>query len=61
MRMNICRIGLRYDTIEEFTEDSKAECFNLAHETKTNASVHLSTNGELHDTKHLTCAKSWGD
>jgi len=34
----------RYDTVEEFNVDSKAECnqLNLAHETKTkNASVHL--------------------
>jgi len=29
---------IRYDTIEEFNLDSKAECdqLNLAHETKTN-------------------------
>jgi len=34
----------RYDMIEEFNVDSKAECdqLNLAHETKTNkASAHL--------------------
>jgi len=34
----------RYDTIEEFNVNSKAECdqLNLAHETKTkNASAHL--------------------
>ena len=30
--------AVRYDTIEEFNVDSKAECdqLNLAHETKTN-------------------------
>jgi len=37
---------IRYDTIEEFSVDSKAECdqLNLAHETKTkNASAHQLT------------------
>jgi len=42
-RLSVLQL-LRYDIIEEFNVDSKAECdqFNLAHETKTkNASVNL--------------------
>jgi len=36
--------AIRYDAIEEFNVDSKAECdqLNLAHETKTNKKAVLS-------------------